>query len=108
MDNSISDHEEHVDLSSSNLSNGSDPQTQPDERLEGKFVSKMFNLSKKILTEAEVSVLSKGLKFFPTAKGIDRAKIKEDLEEFGRRLRLKWHYRNEEDEFSFNPFKKKI
>ena len=108
LDNSISNHEEHFDLSSSNVSNGSDPQTQPDERLEGKFVSKnVVNLSKKILTEAEVSVLSKGLKFCPTAKEIDRAKIKEDLEEFGRRLRLKWHYRNEEDEFSFNPFKKK-
>ena len=83
-------------------------QTPQEIRLEGKFVSKnVVNLSKKVLTEAEVSVLSKGLKFCPTAKEIDRAKIKEDLEKFGRRLRLKWYYRNEEQEFSTNPFRKK-
>ena len=82
--------------------------TPPEDRLEGKFVSKnVVNLSNKVLTEAEISVLSKGLKFCPTAKEIDRAKIKDDLEQFGRRLRLKWFYRNEEDDFSMNPFRKK-
>ena len=80
----------------------------PNSRIEGKFVSdNVINLSKKILIEVQVKVLSKGLKFCPTPKEIDMAKIKEDLENFGRRLRLKWFFRNEEEGFSTNPFKKK-
>jgi len=52
-------------------------------RLTGTFVSNnVFNLSKRQLTEAEISVLSKGLKFSPTPKEIDRSKLKQDLEEF--------------------------
>ena len=87
---------------------GEGPQTPPRDRLEGNFVSQnVVNLSNRVLTEAEISVLSKGLKFCPTPKEIDRAKIKEDLERFGRRLRLKWYYRNEEEYFSTNPFRKK-
>ena len=66
------------------------------ERLTGKFVSKnVVNLSKRKLNKAEISLLSKGLKFIPTSNFINRAKIKEDLEAFGRKLRLKWHFRNE-------------
>ena len=84
------------------------PQAPQDCRLEGKFVSKnVVNLSNRELTEAEVSVLSKGLKFCPTAREINRAKVKEDLEQFGRRLRLKWFFRDEEKDFSTNPFRKK-
>ena len=87
--------------------------TQPVEnpigdRLDGKFVSEnVVNLSKRVLSKAEISVLSKGLKFCPTAKEIDRAKIKEDLEKFGRKMRLKWYYRDVEEDFSINPFRKK-
>ena len=87
--------------------------TQPDidvsnDRLEGKFVSEnVINLSKRVLSKAEISVLSKGLKFCPTAKEIDRSKLKEDLEKFGRRMRLKWHFRDLEEDFSINPFKKR-
>ena len=67
----------------------------------------VFNLSKRDLSEAEISLLSKGLKFCPTPKGVDKSQIKNDLEQFGRRLRLKWFFRNEEDTYEINPFKPK-
>ena len=55
------------------------------ERLESKFVSSnVINLSRRNLSEAEISLLSKGLKFVPTANKIDRAKLKTDLKEYGR------------------------
>ena len=60
-------------------------------RLEGKFVSKnVFNLSRRNLSPPEISLLSKGLKFVPSANKIDRAKLKRELEEYGRKLRLMW------------------
>ena len=46
-------------------------------RLEGKFVSKnVVNLSRKNLSQFEVSLLSKGLKFVPSTNKIDWAKLK--------------------------------
>ena len=45
-------------------------------RLEGKFVSKnVINLSRRNLSSAEISLLSKGLKFVPTANKIDHRKV---------------------------------
>ena len=59
-------------------------------------------------------MLSKGLKFVPTANEIDRAKLKTEIEEYGRKLRL-WHFRNDERSFaanraksSFNPRNKDV
>ena len=73
-------------------------ETPVNERLKGKFVSSnVFNLSKRVLSDAEISVLSKGLKFSPTPRELDRSQIKQDLEAFGRRLRLKWMYRQSTD-----------
>ena len=69
-------------------------------RLEGKFVSKnVINLSKRNLSASEISLLSKGLKFVPTANKIDCAKLKTELEEYGRKLRLMWHFRDDERSF---------
>ena len=57
--------------------------------LEGKFVSKnVINLSRRNLSTAEISLLSRGLKFVYTANKIDQAKLKRELEEYGRNLRL--------------------
>ena len=76
--------------------------------LKGKFVSSnVINLSKRELSENEISLLSKGLKFVPTPTSVNRAQLKEELESFGRRLRLLWHFRNEENSFCPNPFRKK-
>ena len=53
----------------------------------------------------------------PTANKIDRAKLKTELEEYGRKLRLMWHFRNDERSFvtdrfrpksSFNPRNKDV
>ena len=67
-------------------------------RIEGQFLNdKVINLSKRALSESEISVLSKGLKFVMTPKELDYSQIKVDLESFGRRLRLKWHFRESED-----------
>ena len=77
-------------------------------RLEGKFVSKnVFNLSRRNLSPPEISLLSKGLKFVPSANKIDRAKLKRELEEYGRKLRLMWHFRNDERNFTADRFRHK-
>ena len=51
--------------------------------------------------------MSKGLKFVPTANKIDRAKLKTELEEYGRKFRLMWHFRNNEKAFSYEKFRPK-
>ena len=77
-------------------------------RLEGKFVSKnVINLSKRNLSRSEISLLSKGLIFVPSANKIDRAKFKRELEEYGRKLRLIGHFRNDERTFSADKFRPK-
>ena len=64
--------------------------TDNNDRLSGRFVSdQVINLSNRVLSEAEISVLSKGLKFVVTPKELDYSQIRIDLENFGRRLRLK-------------------
>ena len=61
-----------------------------DNRLEGKFASKnVINLLQRQLTKSE------SLKFVPTHNRIDKAKLKEELEILGRKLRLTLHFRNE-------------
>ena len=83
-------------------------ETTSSGRLKGIFVSpNVFNLSSRQLSQAEISLLSKGLKFVPTPTFVNRALIKEELEKFGRNLRLKWHFRNEESTGDFNPFRPK-
>ena len=79
-----------------------------DGRYEGKFVSpNVVNLSDRKLSKAEISLLSKGLKFVPTPSDVNRAVLKEELEVFGRRLRLLWCFRNEANNASYNPFRPK-
>ena len=69
--------------------------TLPNGRLNGKFCSELvFNLSKRKLTEFEVSVLEKGLGFAPTPFAINEAKMKTDFENCARKMRCKWHFRN--------------
>ena len=73
------------------------------EHIEGQFVNnKVIYLSQRTLNQHEISVLSKGLKFVATPKEIDYSQVKIDLENFGRRLRLKWFFK-ENDDFSEVP-----
>ena len=56
--------------------------TYKGERLEGKFVSSnIINLSRRNLSEAEISLLSKGQTFLPTVNKIERTELKAELEE---------------------------
>ena len=43
----------------------------------------------------------------PSANKIDRAKLKTELEEYGRKLRLMWHFRNDERSFAADRFRPK-
>ena len=52
------------------------------------FDINVINLSGRVLSEAEISLLSKGLKFCSTPHGVNKAVLKEELEVFGRRLRF--------------------
>ena len=56
----------------------------------------VVNLSKRKLSKSEISLLPKGLKFIPTGNTIDKAKLKTELEAFGRMLRLKWFFQSDE------------
>ena len=64
----------------------------------------VFNLSKKVLTETEIKVLEKGFDFAPIQKTLNEPKLRKDFEDFFRRMRCKWHFRNEVPEnFSETP-----
>ena len=79
-----------------------------DGRYEGKFVSpNVINLSKRHLSKDEIYLSCKGLKRIPTPKQINKARIKEEFETYGRKPSLMWHYRNEKWEIIIYPFKKK-
>ena len=43
----------------------------------------------------------------PTPNRIDKAKLKQELEVFGRKQRLMWHFRNDERIFDCNTLNKK-
>ena len=67
--------------------------TLDNNRYKRNFVSaNVINLSSRHLSKNEISFLSKGLKF----------KIKEEIEVYGRKLRLIWHFSNDQREFDVN------
>ena len=55
----------------------------------------VVNLSRRELTEGELALLSKGLKFCPTANDLDRVNLRKDINIFIRRIRLKESFYNE-------------
>ena len=66
------------------------------KRLKGYFCSDtVFNLSKKVLTETEIGVLERGLGFVPTPNLINEENLRRDFDDFSRRMRCKWYFRNE-------------
>ena len=71
----------------------------------------VVNLSKRHLTEAEVSLLSKGLKFCPTPERIDVYNVRKVIRDYIRRIRLREYFYCEEEvdgDFSEMPaFRKK-
>ena len=91
--------EKHQDINTASLNNA---------RLGGKFVCKnVINLSRRSLSSSEISLLSKGLKYIPSVNKIEQAKLMRKLEEYGRKLCLMWHLRNDERTFSTDKFRLK-
>ena len=76
-----------------------------DERLQGDFCSDtVFNLSNRVLSENELKVLGKGLDFPSIQRKINKPELLKDFEEFFRRIRTKWNFRNEpSQDFSIVP-----
>ena len=70
----------------------------PSSRLAVVFVSgSVVNLSRMILMEYQTKLLSRGLKFSPTPRDIDKSQLKLDVVEFKRKMRLKWYFRDNND-----------
>ena len=70
-----------------------------ESRLSGYFCSNtIFDLSKRVLSETEIKILEKGLDYAPVQRKINEPELKSDFEEFCRRMRIKWHCRNESSE----------
>ena len=60
--------------------------------------------SQKVLTETEIKVLERGLGFAPTPNLINEADLRRDFEDFSRKMRCRWYFRNEpSDDFSNVP-----
>ena len=57
----------------------------------------VVNMSKRHLTEAEISLLSKGLKFCPTPERIDVYNVRKDRRDYIRRIRLREYFYCEDD-----------
>ena len=61
-----------------------------DSRMKGYFCSDtVFNLSNKVLTEDEIKVLEKGLEFAPIQRKVNEPELRQDFENFCRRMRIK-------------------
>ena len=66
----------------------------------------VVNLSRRELTDGEISLLSKGLKFCLTPSDLDRYSLRKDINDFIRRIRLKEYFfegDNVEGDFSNVP-----
>ena len=81
---------------SSNSQLKSNPNGNKKERMKEKFVSKnVFNLSNRVLTESEISVLGKGLNFVQKPEKRDRYQIRKDPQRLGGDIKLKMYYKTE-------------
>ena len=63
-----------------------------------------FLMDFKVLTDSEIKVFEKGLGYAPMQSKINELKLRNDFEEFCRKMRLKWYFPNEPtSEFSGTP-----
>ena len=81
------------------------PNCSDDTRISGCFCSDaVFNINRRVLSEDEIKVLEKGLNFASNQKKVNQPELKKDFDEFCRRMRIKWHFRNAPSEnFSTIP-----
>ena len=79
-----------------------------DNRLQGNFVNKnVVNLSRENLTDFEIILLSKKLNFVLASNAINKAMVKTEFGFWQNITILKWHFRNEENEWDLDQFKLK-
>ena len=65
-------------------------------RLKGHFCSdSISNLSHRVLSDAEIKILENRLDFAHIQRKINEPELRKDFEEFCRRMKIKWHFRNE-------------
>ena len=58
----------------------------------------------KVLTDTEINILEKRLDFAPIQNKINQPEMTKNFEEFCRRVRIKWYFRNDISEnFSDKP-----
>ena len=87
---------EELQNSNEIISSDSSSDVIPDKRLKGYFCSDtVFNLSGRVLSESEIKVLEKGLDFASFQRKVNEPELRRDFQEFCRRMRIKWHFRNE-------------
>ena len=55
----------------------------------------VFSMSHKVLTETEIKVLERNLGFVPTPNLINETDFRRDFEDFSRKIRCRWYFRNE-------------
>ena len=79
--------------------------TADENRLTGSFcLDTIFNLSNRALSDNEIKALEKSLDFAPIQRKINEPELRPECGEFCRRMRIKWHFRNEPTlDFSENP-----
>ena len=73
--------------------------------MKGYFCSHtVFNRSNKVLIEDDIKVLERDLDFVPIQSKVNKLELRQDFENFCRRMRIRWHFRNEcTDNFSEKP-----
>ena len=72
-----------------------------ESRIKGDFYSDVvFNLSRIILTETEIKVLEKGLNFAPIQNKINEPELRTDFNEFCRRMRTKWYFKDQPTKYT--------
>ena len=55
----------------------------------------VFNLTKKVLSDMEIKIIEKGFDYAPIQNKINKPELRKGFEDFARRMRLKWYFRNE-------------
>lgn len=61
-------------------------------KLEVIFVPTLFSILVSVLPEDEIKVLEKGLDFPHIQRKVNEPGLRQDFEEFCRRMRTKWHF----------------
>ena len=73
-----------------NIDNSREANATEKNRLSGYFCSDtIFNLSRKVLTDSKIIVLENSLDYAPIQSKINEPELRNDFEEFCRRIRLR-------------------